>query len=1184
MRCLQCGFDNPAKAKFCGQCGANLGTPCPSCGTLNPDGFAFCVACGTSLTATTPPAPPPAVSEERKVVTVLFADLTGSTTITERLDPEQMRAIMTRFFEAMTQVIGRFEGTVEKFIGDEVMAVFGLPTAHEDDPERAVRAALTMRERLEELNAELETSRGIVLQMRIGINTGEVVANPQATTKGEFMVTGDPVNVAARLRSAADPGMIIVGDRTYWDSVRLAEYQPLPPLTLKGKALPVRAWELKGVRREKIPRGLGLSAPMIGRDGEFGLLQSVGQRAFRERRPHLVTIVGAPGVGKTRLCEELVASLPSTVVTRYGRCLPYGSTALWAVAEIIRSDCGILHNDPLPAIAQKLERRIQDLVGKEAGASEVHQVQAQLAGMLAIRAPEADTISEGSRDQLFWALRRYFERLATISPLVLAFDDLHWGDPELLDFIEYLAQWASGGPLLLLCLTRPELLEMRPGWGGGKRNYTSLSLESLTRDDTQYLLRELLGTQALPLALTTAISVAEGNPFFIEEVLRMLIDTGRLQRADSQWELTDPANLPVPDTIQGVIAARLDRLPPEEKTLLQEASIMGKEFWIGAVAHLSGKTNPVLERLLQSLQTRDLLVAHAGSRLEGQRELAFKHILIRDVAYSLLPKSMRSVKHRAHALWLEQTLPERTEELAEILAHHWEQAAQLDREIGLTSQWAEAAPRALHYALMAGRKAARVYANDQAITHFQTARALAEALGAASERTAAMEGQADVHAHQAQWEEASSLYRGALSYHLQQGDAIQQARVQSRIGSTFASGIFDYRQALPHIQSAMEKLQAHKAERELASVYLQMARTQQGIGNYMEAQEYALLGVQLAEQHHLLPQIVDGHHHLGFINTLLGRPEAATYHTKAIQLAEQLNDPARAIVAHHWMAYRHRIRGEYREAVNGYSRAIALARETNTRSGLAFALYTLGHTYLLAGDWTTAAASWQEYLAMSGEVAAYVEHTKSMLAFLHGDLADAVVWAKKAIGHAEQRREVTSIALAIDWTAFLYLRQSRAEDALQLVRSALERFTPMGVFWSAYLHPFAAEAALALGDSDGASESCRQAEAMLWMDLKPAQARLLKARGLVHAAQQSYDDALGLISQAEELYRTIGQPYDLALTLEALAQVHLQRTIAEDQVRARALLQEAIGIHEQLGAGFEVRRIQGHASADEVGQ
>ncbi len=1172
MRCPRCGFDNPVNTKFCGKCGARLGVPCASCGTLNPEGFAFCGACGASLTSAAPP--PVSSTEERKVVTILFADVTGSTAIAERLDPEQMRAIMARFFDAMAQVIVGFEGTVEKFIGDEVMAVFGLPTAHEDDPERAVRAALAMRERLQELNGELEASRGISLQMRIGINTGEVVANPQAAEKGEFIVTGDAVNTAARLRSAAEPGMTIVGERTYWGTGRLAEYQPLPPLTLKGKTLAVKAWELKGVRVEKARRGLGgLSAPMIGRDEEFGLLRGLLQRVLRERRPHLVTIVGTPGVGKTRLFEELVASATPSVIIRHGRCLPYGSTALWAVGEILRTDCGILHTDPLTVITQKLERRIDDLLGEGRAAGEARQIQAQLAGVLAIRRPAADTTADGSRDELFWALRRYFEHLANRTASVLTFDDLHWGDPELLDFIEYLAQWATGGPLLLLCLTRPELLEMRPGWGGGKRNYTSLSLEPLTREDTQRLLEELLRTQALPPALTSAADVAEGNPFFVEEILRMLIDTGVLQRADGQWQLTGPLNLAVPDTIQGVITARLDRLPRGEKTLLQEASIIGKEFWTGAVAHLTGQTEPALERLVQTLQARDLLVAHAASQLEGQREFAFKHMLIRDVAYALLPKSARAEKHRAFALWLEQTLKERAEDDAEILAHHWMQAAQLDREVGLAPQWAEAAPHALRYALMAGRKAARIYANDQAITHYQTARALAEELGTDPERIAAIEGLADVHAHQAQWEEASRLYQDALNYHLQKGDSVRQARVQSRIGSTF-SGIFDFRQALPHIQSAMEKLKAHKDERELASVYLQMARTQNSMGNFKEAQEFAQIGVQLAEQHDLLPQIVDGHHMLAYINTLLGRPEAATYHAKGIQLAEQLNDPARASRAHQWIAYRHRIRGEYHEALEEYSRALTLAQETNNRSGMAYAHYTLGHAYFLIGDWSAAAGSWQRYLAMSAEVASWVEHTKSMLAFLHGDLAEAVDWAHKAIAHAEARREVPSNGLAVDWSAFLYLRLSRFEDALQLLGGALGRFTPMGVFWPAYLHPLAAEAALALSDIAGASAHCRQAEATLWMDLKPAQARLLKARGLVHATQGSYSDASQPLNEAVDLYRKIGQPYDLALVLETQAHVLLQRNAAEDQTRAKEVMQEVVGIYQQLGAEFELRRIQ----------
>jgi len=268
MRCPQCGFDNPGGTKFCGQCGTKLGTACRSCGTVNPEGFAFCGTCGASLTSV---AAPTATAEERKVVTILFADVTGSTAIAERLDPEQTRTMMGRFFQAMTEVIGRYEGTVEKYIGDEVMAVFGLPVAHEDDPERAVRAAAAMRERLDELNGELEATRGIALQMRIGINTGEVVADPQATEKGEFMVTGDAVNVAARLRGAAEPGGTVVGERTYWNTVPLVEYRPLSPLALKGKSLPVQAWEFVRLLPEATRRGAsGLRAPMIGREEEVG--------------------------------------------------------------------------------------------------------------------------------------------------------------------------------------------------------------------------------------------------------------------------------------------------------------------------------------------------------------------------------------------------------------------------------------------------------------------------------------------------------------------------------------------------------------------------------------------------------------------------------------------------------------------------------------------------------------------------------------------------------------------------------------------------------------------------------------------------------------------------------------------------------------------------------------------------
>jgi len=1170
MRCPQCSFDNPAGTKFCGQCGTRLGTPCPSCGTINPEGFAFCGTCGASLASVAAPTP---TAEERKVVTILFADVTGSTAIAERLDPEQMRAMMGRFFQAMTEVIGRYEGTVEKFIGDEVMAVFGLPITHEDDPERAVRAAAAMRERLDELNRELEATRGIALQMRIGINTGEVVADPQATEKGEFMVTGDAVNIAARLRGTADPGGIVVGDRTYWNTAPLAEYRALTSLALKGKALPVKAWEFLGMLPEATRRGPGgLRARMIGREEEVTLLNGVIQRVIREGRPHLVTILGEPGVGKTRLFQEISALLPPSVTVRLGRSLPYGSTALWAVAEIIRSDCGVLRSDTLALMTEKVQQRVADLWGQESETGEARQITTHLARILGIRGLSADPTPEGSREDLFWALRRYFERLAGRAPLILAFEDLHWGDAELLDLIEYVGQWASGVPLLVLCLTRPELLEERPAWGGGKRNYTSLFLDPLTNEHTGQLLQELLETTKVPDVVSDAVTVAEGNPFFVEEILRMLLDAGALQRRDGAWESAGPFVQSVPDTIQGVITARLDRLSREEKSALQEASILGTRFWIGGLAHVTGESETALLPVLTALQSKDFLAEHGRSQLEGQREFSFRNLVIRDVAYAMLPKSKRSEKHQRFGEWLEQTYGDRAEEFADLLAHHWSQAANLARDIGLSEQWKEVAPKALRYALTAGRRAARVYANERALTHFEAARALAEELGADTERISAIEGLADVHALQAQWEKASSLYQEALAYHQRKGDPVRQARVESRIGSTF-SGVFDFRGALPHIQSAMDMLKVQHEDRELASIYLQMARTQTAVGDFVGAEEFAHKGIALAEGYNLPSQLAEGHWALGFISTLLGRPDAEVYFRRSVEIAER-HDVGWAIQAYAWNAFRHRWRGEYGAALEAYTKALALARETNNRPRIAFCLMGFGTTHFQNGAWPEAAAFWRQYLAMAEEVPAWVEHARGMLAFLQGNLDEALEWAQKFLPHAERRREVTSSVLAVDWYGFLSLRLRRPGEARQVFESALERFTPMGVFWPAFFHPPAAEAALALDDISGAAEHCRQAERYLPMNIKPAQARLLRARGLVSAAQRSWSEAITLIQQAAELYEAIGQPYDRARCLDAQADVYKRQGGADNNGRAVAVLRAAAEIYQKLGADFEVRRIE----------
>ncbi|MGH2452974.1 MAG: adenylate/guanylate cyclase domain-containing protein [bacterium] len=1177
MRCPQCSFDNPAGTRFCGQCGTRLGTPCPSCGTLNPEGFAFCGTCGASLTSV---AVPTSTAEERKVVTILFADVTGSTAIAERLDPEQMRAVMGRFFQAMTEVIGRYEGTVEKFIGDEVMAVFGLPITHEDDPERAVRAAAAMRERLDELNRELEAARGIALQMRIGINTGEVVADPRATEKGEFMVTGDAVNVAARLRGAADPGGTVVGERTYWNTAPVVEYRVLSPLSLKGKALPVKAWEFLRLLPEATRRGPGnLRAPMIGREEEVALLNGVIHRVIREGRPYLVTILGEPGVGKTRLFQEISALLPPTVAVRQGRSLPYGSTALWAVGEIIRADCGVLRSDPLALMTEKVQQRVADLWGEERESGEARQITAHLARILGIRGLAADPTPEGSREDLFWALRRYFERLAGRAPLILAFEDLHWGDGELLDLIEYVAQWTTGVPLLVLSLTRPQLLEVRPAWGGGKRNYTSLFLDPLTKEHSDRLLQELLQTREVPDAVGSAVTVAEGNPFFVEEILRMLIDAGALRRRDGGWESSGSFVQSVPDTIHGVITARLDRLSREEKSALQEASILGTRFWVGGLVHVTGESEAALLPVLTALAGKDFLAEQGRSQLEGQREFAFKNLVIRDVAYAMLPKSRRSEKHQRFGVWLEQTYGERTEEFADLLAHHWGQAAHLAREIGLAEQWKEVAPKALRYALMAGRRAAGVYANEQALTHFEAVRALAEELGADTERIAAIEGLADVYALQAQWDEASHLYQEALTFHQQQGDAVRQARVQSRIGSTF-SGVFDFRQALPHIRSAANALEAERAEQDLVPIYIQMARTQTYLGNFAPAQEFAQTAQSLAQKHSLREQEVEARLFLAWTDVMLARPGIVARMTELVEEEERLKGPIRMTAAYQGKSFLHYVRGEWAPATEASARALAAATDTGNRARIASVNGFQGLIHFRTGDWPAARVSFQRYLGLSAAFPIWEDAAKSFLAFIDGDAEASLGWANHAVRRAESMGNMPLLGDMVDWSGFLHLRLGRLGEGQRLLAHWLGEFRRMGIFWPAYLHPLAAETALGLGDLPAARQHWTQAEELSWMDLAPARARLLRARGLVKAAERFWEEAVALIGQATELYETIGQPYDRARCLEALADVYGRQGGRENQSRAAATLREAAAIYQQLGANFEVSRIEQVSSSD----
>ena len=656
---------------------------CASCGRESPADFAFCPACAAPLT-------PPGRQEVRKTVTVVFCDVTGSTAMGERLDPESLRRVMSRYFDEMRTALERHGGTVEKFIGDAVMAVFGVPAIHEDDALRAVRAAVEMREALKALNKELERDHGVSLAARIGVNTGEVVAGDQPDT----LVTGDAVNVAARLEQAAEPGTVLIGEETLRLVRDAVVGEPVPSLEVKGKSEPLVAFRLVEVTAGVAGFARRLDSPMVGRERELARLRQTFEAAIADGSCHLFTILGTPGVGKSRLVEEFLGSLGAATVLR-GRCLPYGEgITFFPVGEVVKEAAGLEDFDA----PEEIERKICAVLGTDGPACST------LAQLFA--AAERDS----SVEETFWAVRSFLEAVAQTRPLAVVFDDIHWGEPTFLDLIEHIADWAREAPILVLCLARLELLDERPSWGGGKFNATTISLEPLSDDECGDLIGNLLGRAALPEeARDRILAAAEGTPLFVEEMLSMLIDEGLLARDGDRWVATGTlSDLRVPPTIQALLAARLDQLTSHERAAIQHAAVCGKQFHVGAVAALLDADGQQVRPTLMGLVRRDL-IRPDRSMLAGEDAFRFRHQLIRDAAYEAAPKALRAELHERFASWLEAVGEARVEEFEEILAFHLEQAYRLLSELGpLDEAGRELGPRAAaRYAASARRASDR---------------------------------------------------------------------------------------------------------------------------------------------------------------------------------------------------------------------------------------------------------------------------------------------------------------------------------------------------------------------------------------------------------------------------------------------------------------------------------------------
>ena len=627
---------------------------CQACNQENPAGARFCLACGVALAEHAAP------KEERRIVSIIFVDLVGSTAQAEQLDPEDVRAILVPYHELVRREIESFGGVVEKFIGDAIMGVFGAPVAHGDDAERAVRAALVVRDSVCAMPGSL--------QIRVAVNTGEAVVSLNARAAlGESMVAGDVVNTASRLQSHAPVNGIVVGETTYLETRDVIAYEETEPIVAKGKAMPIKAWL---ATHPVTPAGQRATRDLrlVGRVPELRLLAAILDRVLAERLPHLVSIFGPAGVGKSTVVSNFAAiARESGARVVFGRSLPYRESSVYGpLARHVMGICEIYESDPTDVVIDKLRTRTGALLGSSSTPSET--VAEHLGAIVGV---DGWGTEAADRDVLFSSIRVFLEAAAREQPTVLVFEDIHWSASALLDLIDALAVGSHGLPLLLVTLARPEFLDTRDGWGGRLSSYTSLTLGPLAEDDSRELAIRRLGT---PDRADAVVRIAEGNPLFIEQLAATM-------------EETEGA---LPTSIRGLVAARLDALPPRDRALLLDAAVVGKVFWYDALLALTA--DPDIDRVLDELERRDLIRREASSLIENQQQFTFTHVLIRDVAYELLPRADRARRHEAVAQFFERSTGSSSEAIG-ALAHHWRDAGDFGRAIAQLTRAAEQAER-----------------------------------------------------------------------------------------------------------------------------------------------------------------------------------------------------------------------------------------------------------------------------------------------------------------------------------------------------------------------------------------------------------------------------------------------------------------------------------------------------------
>jgi class 3 adenylate cyclase/tetratricopeptide (TPR) repeat protein len=1166
MRCPNCGTENREGRRFCAECGTALAPACPACGAANEPGERFCGECGAALAArpgdASSPTPQPAA--ERRLVSVLFADLVGFTSASETLDAEDTREFLTRYFDTCKRVIERYGGTVEKFIGDAVMAAWGTPAAREDDAERAVRAALELVASVPDLDADLKA--------RAGVLTGEAAVTLDA--EGQGMVAGDLVNTASRLQSAAEPGTVLVGETTLHASEAAIAYEPAGMHRLRGKAEPLPLWRAIRVTaaRGGARRPTGLEPPFVGRERELRLVKELFHACADEGKAHLVSVVGSGGMGKSRLAwefEKYTDGITGPILWHRGRCLAYGEgVSYWALAEMVRMRAEIVEGENLLAAREKLRKAVETYM---ADSEEREWVEQRLAHLLGL---EERQVSE--REDLFAGWRLFFERMAETNPTVLVFEDVHWADAAMLEFVEYLLEWSRNHPIYVLTLARPELVERHPQWGAGKRAFTSISLEALPHSAMEGLLSELV--PGLPEQLSGQILArAEGVPLYAVETVRMLLDRGLLEREGAAYKPTGPIEaLDVPETLHALVAARLDGLEPIERRLIQDAAVLGKTFSKQALAAVNGRGEDELEPLLASLVRKEILL-QADPRSPERGQYGFLQDLLRHVAYETLARRERKARHLAAAAYLERAFGPAEPEIVEVLAAHYVAA------FDVAPADADAAgikASACGMLVRAGERASSLAASEEAERYFGRAAELTDAPVAEAElRERAGEMAAAAGRHQ----QARAQYERAVELLGAQGETHPTARVLARLGWVEWLG-GQLEQAIERMEGAFAVLSADEPDADFAVLTVELGRLHLFANNLERSSELLELAVSLGESLQLPEVLAHALASYGLISTWRGRPETGfALTTHALKLALENDLPTPALRCYNNLADNLSLRDRYDEALEYHESGIALARRVGNRQWewqlLIESTYPLGLT-----------GRWDEAVERVGEVPG-----PQLGALAIPPLTPVEIHAAR--GRIDEAQRFVSLLPSSESTSDVQLRsvlaaihavvlraEGRDTDALVAGEEAFEAHRILGGAQHQSVKlgfVEAVEAAFGLGDLGKVEQLVTTVEGLRPGEIAPfVHAQTSRFRARLAAARGDDNGVEPGFKSAESIFREFGIPFWLAITqLE-----HAESLAARGQAKeAEPLLSEAREIFERLEAAPWLERLEQAASAAPVG-